>query len=223
MRYIQKGNEPAAFTEWKTQGDGNWDPGWLDFDGRPIKQVVAQALLDEQGYLCCYCEMRVGVDVGTETKHGESKSKGHIEHIDPRHKRPDLALTYENLVYSCGETDRGEPTTCGHARKPDDPVPVSPLQPDCESRFLYTANGRMVPRGEYDEAARETVRILKLNEKLLRDSRAEVYQEVEEASEELSPGEFERWMDVELGRDSSNMLKPFWGTKRYLRETMRTV
>ncbi len=208
MRHIRKDRKPVAFIQWKTQGDANWNPGWKDFDGRPIKQVVKQALLDEQGYLCCYCEVRT--DQGT----------GHIEHLAPRHTHPDLQLAYENLLYCCGETPKGQPTTCGHARRPDDPVPVSPLQPDCESRFLYTELGEMLPRNEEDFDARETVRILKLNEKLLRDVRAEVYQEVIQANEEYSPDEFRRWMDIELQRDANNMLQPYWGTKRYVMETM---
>ncbi len=75
------------------------------------------------------------------------------------------------------------------------------------------------PRNEHDFDARETVRILKLNEKLLRDARARVYQEVVRARDELSPDEFRRWMGIELQRDPNNMLHPFWGTKRYLAET----
>ena len=206
MRYIEKGCEPPAFTGWKTQGDANWAPVWRDFDGQPIKQVVKRALLADQGYLCCYCEIRT------------DEGSGHIEHVEPRSKRHDLELVYENLLYCCAETPKGRPTTCGHARKRDDPVPVSPLQPDCESRFLYTELGEMLPRKEHDFDARETVRILKLNEKLLRDARAGVYQEVVRARDELSPDEFRRWMGIELQRDANKMLNPFWGTKRYLAE-----
>lgn len=208
MRHIRKDREPVAFTQWKTQGEDEWNPGWEDFDGRPIKQVVKQALLDEQGYLCCYCEKRADEDTG------------HIEHLAPRHTHPDLQLAYENLLYCCAETPKGQPVTCGHARKPDDPVPVSPVQPECESRFLYTELGEMLPRNEDDFDARETVRILRLNEVLLRHSRAVVYQEIVDANDKLSPAEFRRWMDLELQRDANNMLTPYWGTKRYVMETL---
>jgi len=203
MRHIQKMEEPADFTQWKEQGDENWNPGWADFDGRQIKQTVRRALLQEQCYLCCYCEMRV------------DERRGHIEHIEPRHSRPDLELTYTNMLYCCPETPRGKPTTCGHARGPNDPVPVSPLNVDCETRFLYTEAGEMLPRNESDADAGETVRILNLNEPTLRRLRAGVYQEVAEAERDLSTEEFRRWMDIELRRDEQERLNPFWATKRY--------
>ncbi len=222
MRHIQKGSEPVAFTKWKTQGDANWNPGWEDFDGRSIKQAVKQALLVEQGYLCCYCEDRVCADRDDNQNQNQFDKKrvGHIEHIEARHKHPDLALAYENMVYSCGETDKGKPTTCGHARKPDDPVPVSPLQPDCESRFVYTVAGKMLPRKKDDFDARDTIRILNLNESLLRRFRAVVYQAIADGHRELSPDQFRHWLALELQRDTDNMLNPFWSTKRYVAETL---
>lgn len=207
MRHIEKTAEPADFTEWKQQGDENWNPGWADFDTRPIKQTVKRALLDEQGFLCCYCEVRVDED------------HGHIEHIETRHKRPDLALLYTNMLYCCPDTPRGQPTTCGHARKPDDPVPVSPLDADCESRFVYTGTGDMLPRDESDADAGETVRILNLNEPTLRRLRAGVYQEVADAQRDSSAEEFRRWMEIELQRDQWGRFSPFWATKRYVAET----
>jgi len=209
MRHIQKEEEPPDFTLWKEQGDENWNPGWGDFDARPIKQTVRRALLQEQGYLCCYCEIRV------------DENRGHIEHIQARHSRPDLDLIYKNMLYCCPETPRGMPTTCGHARRPDDPVPVSPLNVDCEARFLYTAEGKMLPRNESDADAEETVRILNLNEPTLRRHRAAVCQEVAEAERDLSTDEFRRWVHMELQRDEHGRLNPFWATKRYLAETTR--
>ncbi len=209
MRHIEKAEEPASFTKWKEQGDENWDPGWAEFDGAPIKQTVKQALLQEQGYLCCYCEIRV------------DEEHGHIEHIHARHSHPDLELIYTNLLYCCPETPRGQPTTCGHARGPNDPVPVSPLNVDCEARFLYTEAGEMLPRDEDDADTRETVRILNLNEPTLRRFRAGVYQEVADAQQDFSTDEFRRWIDIELQRDEDERLKPFWATKRYVAETIR--
>ena len=208
MRHIQKATEPPSFAHWKRHGDEGWDPGWGDFDGKPIKQAVKQALLAEQGHLCCYCETRV------------DEVNGHIEHIEARHRRPELALSYGNMLYCCPETPKGRPTTCGHARKPDDPVPVSPLEADCESRFRYTATGDMFPRDENDRAAADTVRILNLNEPTLRRRRAEVYREVVDSQGAVSAAEFRRWIEVELQRDEKGWLTPFWATKRYVANTV---
>ena len=208
MRHIEKTAEPPSLTQWKHQGDENWNPGWGDFDTRPIEQIVKQLLLQEQGFLCCYCEIRV------------DQNRGHIEHIQPRHSHPELALEYGDMLYCCPETPRGRPTTCGHARKPNDPVPVSPLDADCESRFRYAETGEMLARDENDQAAKSTIRILNLNEATLRRSRAEVYQEVADARREVSAEEFRRWLDLELQRDSEGRLNPFWATKRYVSETV---
>ena len=207
MRYIEKAG-PDEFTEWKDQGDANWDPGWDDFDGKPIKQVVKRALLNEQGYLCCYCEDRV------------DEEHGHIEHLKPREHYKESALNYENLLYSCREMPKGVPSTCGHARKHNEPVPVSPLNPDCESRFIYNEIGEIQPRDKNDHEAAETIRILNLNAFSLRDARAEIYEEVASKCAVCSVETFGEWISDELSRDEHNRLTPFWGTKKYVANRM---
>jgi uncharacterized protein (TIGR02646 family) len=208
MRHIEKAAEPVEFTQWKVGEEESWNPGWEDFDTRPIKQAVKEALLVEQGYLCCYCEKRIDEREGEE--------KGHIEHLKPRHAHPELDLAYGNLMFSCSG-DNGRPPTCGHA-KGGQFLPVSPLNHDCESRFLYTRMGEMRPYDEDDMAASNTIRILNLNSSRLCRERARVYKVIEEGRQGLSAEEFSEWIEIELSRDEHNRLTPFWTTKRYVAE-----
>jgi len=51
---------------------------------------------------------------------------------------------------------------------------VSPLNSDCESRFTYTGRGNVIPSDEDDMAAQETIDLLGLNCKRLRDRRESI-------------------------------------------------
>lgn len=55
MKYIVKNVEPQAFTDWKALANEDWKPSYDKLSGVE-KQVVKTALMQEQGYLCCYCE-----------------------------------------------------------------------------------------------------------------------------------------------------------------------
>ncbi len=48
---------------------------------------------------------------------------------------------------------------------------VSPLDDDCQSRFTYTGNGKIIPSDESDTFAQRTIDIVGLNCKRLKDRR----------------------------------------------------
>jgi len=198
MKQIVKNPEPTAFIEWKSK----WEtpPGWAEFDGTSMKQQVKSALLEEQGYLCCFCESRVGVN------------SGHIAHLFDRCNHPDLVLSYKNLLYSCRENPRGEPQTCGHSQG-NKILPISPLDDGCETSFAYSEDGYIHGK---DNSARDTIHILNLNgSNRLRESRRKVYEEICDNQDTLSPDEFARWITSELNRQSDGMFKEYWTTKKY--------
>ncbi|XZF61302.1 MAG: retron system putative HNH endonuclease [Gloeotrichia echinulata DVL01] len=88
MKYIQKSEEPESFTAWKKLANDDWNPSWEDLR-KPQKTYVHNSLLQEQGFICCYC--------GRHINHENS----HIEHLQPRTTYPQLALDYTNLLASC--------------------------------------------------------------------------------------------------------------------------
>jgi len=169
MRHIEKENEPpTSFTEWKGQANESWQPTWDNLQN-PQKEDLGQALLREQGGLCCYC--------GCELRRNEF----HIEHFRPRKAYPHLELEYDNLHLSCiREFNPGEPRHCGHAKENhfDENKVISPLEEDCEKRFSYLLTGEIVPKEKNDEKANYMRELLKLDIGLLRRQRAEALSRV---------------------------------------------
>ncbi|WP_375514570.1 retron system putative HNH endonuclease [uncultured Nostoc sp.] len=138
MKHIKKGQEPEKFTNWKALENDDWKPSWDDNFQTPEKPVVHDALLKEQGYICCYCGMRI------------TRTTSHIEHLKPRSTYPNLALEYTNLIASCqGESEEPPtvPVHCGHKKKYwyDENLMVSPLEINCADFFKYPASGEIQP------------------------------------------------------------------------------
>ena len=159
MRYINKQAEPFSFSHWKSLANEEWIPTYDLLRGQ-IKREVHQALLREQHHLCCYCEQYV------------QAANSHIEHLLSQAEYPELALTYSNMLCSCGHSSHGVamPNHCGNA-KGDQFIPVTPLQPDCDSRFTYESDGTIKEADESDIDANRTLEILKLNADELKESR----------------------------------------------------
>lgn len=174
MQYIRKNYPPKEFTEWKASENDNWKPNWDNFRD-PVKTPVHRSLLEEQGFICCYCGKLI------------EKSNSHIEHLKPRSQYPDLALDYQNFLASCqGERQENEypivSVHCGHQRKNwyDEQLLVSPLNPDCASFFNYTLDGQILPSQNPDKesAAKETIEKLELNIPQLRRLRQRILREI---------------------------------------------
>ena len=119
MKRIVKDEEPEQFADWKARDKMAHRPRW-NRAPQPVRQVVHESLLNEQGAICCYCERRVTMD------------DSHVEHFRPREIHNQL--DYTNLLCSCvREGVAGEPRHCGHAKGNwfDENLLVSPLAPDC--------------------------------------------------------------------------------------------
>lgn len=61
MKHIRKGAEPQEFTAWKAMANASWQPTYGALSGAP-KGALKQALMAEQGDICCYCERRLILD-----------------------------------------------------------------------------------------------------------------------------------------------------------------
>lgn len=152
MRYIQKASEPVSFTKWKLQKTENSQPKWKNLRK---KTIVKDALLKEQGYICCYCESQV------------SKENSHLEHLQPKSKYPDLLFEYGNLLASCqGESEDHlpKPSHCGHHKDDwyDKHLLVSPFDPTCTNFFRFTEAGEILPTHDLSKATAASTTIEKL-------------------------------------------------------------
>jgi uncharacterized protein (TIGR02646 family) len=169
MKHVDKGPEPQSFVEWKLgENNPDWNPAYADLQN-PEKRVVHTALTNEQGYVCCYCGRRIEV------------TTSHIEHFRPQHLFAAEALVYCNLLASCvrdsGAKEVKEfPAQCGHAKggQYDEARVISPLEPDCESRFAYGLNGEILIASSCDERAAWMSDTLNLDNRLMRSLRRQV-------------------------------------------------
>jgi uncharacterized protein (TIGR02646 family) len=138
---------------------------WKKFTGnKTIKNAVKKDLLDEQGYICCYCQSRINMDEKTQ-----------IEHFIARSSDPTKMFDYDNLLAGCdgGQQSREDydqtekieriPKFCCHA-KDDRTLPISPLEQNCEDHFDYflNADNEIIIKGKTVEG-KDAVKILELD------------------------------------------------------------
>lgn len=153
MKYITKGEEPESFKIWKAlaRTTPNWGYSYLQ---NPEKRELHEALIREQGYICCYCGMRI------------TRESSHIEHLKPQSiPNPDLTLEYTNLLASCQrEREPKKPVHCGIAKDDwyDEDLMVSPLKPNCTDFFIYTDDGQILATDAIEKKAAATTTIERL-------------------------------------------------------------
>lgn len=181
MRYIHKGKEPTDFSKWKGQKNEEWTPTWDDLR-TPQKPMVHDALLREQGYICCYCGRRI------------TRDTSHIEHLKPRKTYPNLALEYTNLLASCQrERERREPLHCGSKKDDwyDEHLMVSPLDANCAEFFRYTDDGQILATEvtEKKSPAHTTIDKLGLNIDKLNAMRRAAIEDILEVIDSLTDEE----------------------------------
>ena len=172
MKHVSKQASPALFEAWKAQANDDWQPTYAALQN-PEKRVLHDALLAEQGHVCCYCGRSV------------SRDDSHIEHFRPQDGHDDLALEYANLFASCiRETQPGAPLHCGHAKGHDfdETRAISPLSEGCEQRFMYVAgNGDIKALDSSDAPAEYMIGLLKLDLQFLCNRREEMLKRVFDA------------------------------------------
>ena len=167
MRYIEKQESPESFEHWKAN---NRTATWNDFSGNNEYREVKEQLINQQEQMCGYCEIAITVDGGSS----------HIEHLKDRNNYPQETFNYNNFIASCQYTD-----SCGHKKETNYFNGfVSQFDPNCQSRFTYTRNGRIIPTDENDGDAIKTINVLGLNCKRLVDRRKGIIRTLERADDD---------------------------------------
>lgn len=165
MKRIIKCDEPGFFSDWKKnfRATHNREPEYQDFRRTPEWEQLIQVLLDEQGYICCYCTQEIN---GWDS---------HIEHFIPRDfgkKNPhserahDIQLRYDNLFLSCNG-EHGQWDHCGRLKDNENsPMLLSPINPNIEAYFKYDPlTGKILENGTetMQAEAMTTIRVLNLD------------------------------------------------------------
>lgn len=194
MKYIQKQEvEPVEFANWKFQeqetlesyfklklGAANYafdhlpsnpptyeDPGIHYYSKHQLKDN----LLDEQGFICAYCMQGLINDPNCT-----------IDHLEPKSANPKKnTFNYHNLLASCSGSIKKSAPSAGQSKakhfkeelrhcnnkKDENPIPISPFDPHCESRFVFAKDGHIHPAIEDDMEAIRTIQVLGLNSPVL--------------------------------------------------------
>lgn len=166
MKYIKKASPPTEFLSYRRTSGANYDD--LVSNHHDIYETTRLSLAEEQGYICCYCGQRITGFEGTQ-----------IEHIFPKGTAAyeTMQLDYEtNLIASCdgGKYKRKMDSSISvdelhcDTKKNSDPIPVTPLNPLCEGKFLFDRDGNILGVSADAEA---TIAILNLTSPILKSMR----------------------------------------------------
>lgn len=165
MRHITKTTPPQEFLEYKET------PG-VSFDGLSgeTKKALRQRLLEDQGYICCYCGRRIINNEHTK-----------IEHIKCQENNDESSLDFKNMLASCDGGDNDRSIGVKHqlhcdARKGNRDIPLSPLDDEIENVLSFFEDGTVKGKGEI---GRELVRVLGLDAKFLNTERRNAIEQYE--------------------------------------------
>lgn len=204
MKHIVKDRNTPSFDEWMVLASEDWKPIYVDLRD-PEKKEVKESLMKEQGYICCYCERRL------------TDEDSHIEHFNPQSNEPGATLDYSNMLCSCqDQLKKGEPRHCGVSKDNwfDEGLLISPLDSNCGGRFAYTADGKIQPANEFDNAATMTIEKLKLDIGILNDFRKKAIEPF--LYDGLDDSDFLEFVNGYLKKNSDNTFNEFWTTIDYL-------
>lgn len=204
MKLIEKQQEPQAYADWKALANDDWQPFYGDLSGE-TKKAVKDAIMGEQGYLCCYCERRL------------TDNDSHIEHFKPQSDPSIDPLDYTNMLCSCqNQLNKGEPRHCGNLKDNwfNEALLISPLDHGCENRFSFTGDGNIKPEPTTDRAAIETISRLGLDIPKLNALRAGAIEPFLEDT--LNEDDMRQFVTGFLQMDENGFYGEFWTTIRYL-------
>jgi len=124
-------------------------------------------LLDEQGYICCYCMSRIDCN----------NSK--IEHFKPQSKYRKLQINYSNLFVSClgNEGHRSNEQHCD-TKKGEQELKKIDLLSDIQNNITYIKKHNFIEITSSDSAIKEDIETLNLNINQLKRNRRELYDSV---------------------------------------------
>jgi uncharacterized protein (TIGR02646 family) len=156
MRRIHKGSEPKSLAEHR-RGGGSYAT-------YAKRDDVGEALLKEQGAICCYCMQRI------------SLRSMRVEHWESQTDHPERTVDYDNLLGACTGGENTLPVDKQHCdvHRKNEPIRIHPAKapPSCEQLLRYLPNGEVTSDDE--EIKRDVHETLNLNTETLVASRKRV-------------------------------------------------
>jgi uncharacterized protein (TIGR02646 family) len=196
MKQIMKGREPRSLTEHRAASHASYD-NYNDKTG------LREALLGEQGSLCCYCMSRI------------SSAKMKIEHWAAQETHPARQLDYRNLLGAClgGQGLARAQQSCD-THKGSLAISIHPADPSgrCEQLIEYGSDGEI--DASQPDVARDLRVTLNLNTREMREARKAAMDAAVRAiarkypegwSDAILEREIKRWRE----RDEQGMYRPY--------------
>ena len=167
MKQIIKTKEPTSLTNYRASISKEDLNSLEKFDTTPskVKNELRDKLLDEQGFICCYCMNRIGT----------ANSK--IEHFKSRSIFRENQLDYINLFVAClgGEGYSPNKHTCD-TKKSNDILHHINLLSDIENGIFYKKDGYIYSNNQ--DINDELNRVLNLNYEILKANRKDAFNQV---------------------------------------------
>jgi uncharacterized protein (TIGR02646 family) len=173
MKRIIKGIEPPCLLKYRQIQGAN-------YDGYSPKKPLKEALLTEQGYICCYCMRRISIN-NMEIEHNKPQADFSGNKSGNKSDNPDLQLDYKNLLASCsGNRGNGKKNLHCNARKGDYEgrnrnytMILNPSDPNknCENYIKYSSTGKILSICDDETINHELNEILNLNYQTLKENR----------------------------------------------------
>ena len=164
MRFIKKKQQPQSLIEAKKTVPL---PKYGELDTQ-VKDDIRTHLLEEQGFICCYCMQRI------------EANKMKIEHYKAQNedKYPELQLEFGNMLAACKGEIENDPRNilhCDSAKGKEDLVLINPH--DASKKYIfeqlkYTASGEI--KSDNEDVQKELEKILNLNQEQLKNLRKSI-------------------------------------------------
>ena len=178
MKKINKGKEPKSLTAYRsTISQQNLKDSniYEDFKEKTKEECqenkaynLRKQLLQEQGYICCYCMGRIGCN----------NSK--IEHFKSQTKNRESQIDYQNLFIACkgGEGLKAK-VQCCDTKKAEKDLEHIDLLSSIEQNVFYIKGAKNIAIKSNDKNIDKEINdVLNLNVMVLEQNRKEVYDRV---------------------------------------------
>lgn len=140
--------------------------GKIDYKNDLDQYTMSQlrlALLEDQGYVCCYCQKRIPEKLLPKSK---------IEHFECRHSFPNKQLEFQNLYIACNGIGNKAEKTCD-SKKGREPInSFDFLTTKFEDEIIYSKIGSISAKSKnFDDEIND---VLNLNDDNLIEARKQV-------------------------------------------------
>ena len=151
MRQIKKNPEPAHFINWKNnfKAVNHRDAIYTDLYATSEYYHLKKSLLEEQGYICCYCERKIGRSKGLKDCDIEhfmprNPERGYLSNAEYNQCR-NAQMEYTNLFASCKGEDAYNADHCNHKKDNwfDFKKCISPTDARINGMFGFKLNGKI--------------------------------------------------------------------------------